>query len=193
MSLFKFYSYDTRNICKDFRFINFELISESWAMSCHNIVYDEITLDMMHKIETMKDTEEKSCKLFCNMDKASCNSFHFDRNLRECMLFRLKLVEFQLKAKLIGAPKGCGASFPPCVSTEQLKIESFFCTAHLLFPNNDSRDPVFLHMHMKGNSCVFIFFVFVCRIMYLIFLFFGLWSQSADKLTIHSIPCSWIL
>jgi hypothetical protein len=21
----------------------------------------------------------------------------------------------------------------------------------------------------------------------------GLWSQSADKLTIHSIPCSWIL
>lgn len=122
MSLFKFYSYDTRNICKDFRFINFELISESWAMSCHNIVYDEITLDMMHKIETMKDTEEKSCKLFCNMDKASCNSFHFDRNLRECMLFRLKLVEFQLKAKLIGAPKGCGASFPPCVSTEQLKI-----------------------------------------------------------------------
>jgi hypothetical protein len=52
----------------------------------------------------------------------------------------------------------------------------FFCTAHLLFPNNDSRDPVFLHMHIKGNSCVFIFFVFVCRIMYLIFflLDFGL-------------------
>ncbi len=26
-----------------------------------------------------------------------------------------------------------------------------------------------------------------------IFFFVGLWSQSADKLTIHSIPCSWIL
>jgi hypothetical protein len=157
-------------------------------MNCHNIVYDEITLDMMHKIETMKDTEEKSCKLFCNMDKASCNSFHFDRNLRECMLFRLKLVEFQLKAKLIGAPKGCGASFPPCVSTEQLKIESFFCTAHLLFPNNDSRDPVFLHMHIKENSCVFIFFVFVCRIMYLIFflLDFGLsWLTSLQFIQYH--------
>ncbi len=25
------------------------------------------------------------------------------------------------------------------------------------------------------------------------FFFFGLWSQSADKLTIHSLPCSWIL
>jgi hypothetical protein len=24
------------------------------------------------------------------------------------------------------------------------------------------------------------------------FFFFGLWSQLADKLTIHSIPCSWI-
>jgi hypothetical protein len=23
------------------------------------------------------------------------------------------------------------------------------------------------------------------------FFFVGLWSQSADKLTIHSIPCSW--
>jgi hypothetical protein len=25
------------------------------------------------------------------------------------------------------------------------------------------------------------------------FLAFGFWSQSADKLTIHSLPCSWIL
>jgi hypothetical protein len=25
------------------------------------------------------------------------------------------------------------------------------------------------------------------------FFFVGLWSQSADKLTIHSIPCSWVL
>jgi len=25
------------------------------------------------------------------------------------------------------------------------------------------------------------------------FFLVGLWSQSADKLTIHSLPCSWIL
>jgi hypothetical protein len=32
-------------------------------------------------------------------------------------------------------------------------------------------------------------------ILILVFFFFfvGLWSQSADKLTIHSLPCSWIL
>ncbi len=28
---------------------------------------------------------------------------------------------------------------------------------------------------------------------YYFFVVVGLWSQSADKLTIHSIPCSWIL
>jgi hypothetical protein len=29
--------------------------------------------------------------------------------------------------------------------------------------------------------------------LFFFFFFVGLWSQSADKLTIHSIPCSWIL
>ncbi len=31
-----------------------------------------------------------------------------------------------------------------------------------------------------------------CIIQKFFFCFFGLWSQSAGKLTIHSIPCSWI-
>ncbi len=31
-----------------------------------------------------------------------------------------------------------------------------------------------------------------CFKLFFFFFFVGLWSQSADKLTIHSIPCSWI-
>ncbi len=38
-------------------------------------------------------------------------------------------------------------------------------------------------MNFPGFGSPFFFFFF--------FFFVGLWSQSADKLTIHSIPCSW--
>ncbi len=42
------------------------------------------------------------------------------------------------------------------------------------------------------SLCIRFSFIFVSVSLFLSCFFFGLWSQSADMLTIHSVPCSWI-
>jgi hypothetical protein len=59
------------------------------------------------------------------------------------------------------------------VGSKYSVVVSFFC-----FLSSFLSSPIFFPSFL----CKDIFFFFV-----------GLWSQLADKLTIHSLPCSWIL
>ena len=98
------------------KIINIEfLFSEPWTVTCDNVVFENLALDMKQHIQVLKNVEEKACKKNCNFENFKCKSYFFNRLTKECILFKLKVVDFKSSAGIIGAPRNCQAGFDPCV------------------------------------------------------------------------------
>ena len=84
-------------------------------MTCKNVVFDELWLDVSQKIRTWNNMDKEECTLNCEFEK-KCNLFYYDHLLEECTLFKSKLDDFQVFANELGAPKDCNIKFDSCVS-----------------------------------------------------------------------------
>ena len=84
-------------------------------MTCDNVVFENLELDMKQHIQVLKNVAEKACKKNCNFENFKCKSYFFNRMTKECILFKLKVGDFKSTTGIIGAPRNCEADFDPCV------------------------------------------------------------------------------
>ena len=88
--------------------------------SCQDFTLDKCLFDEEGLIETIKDIDETTCQMYCDLIySGECNFFIYDRKQIVCGLFSESLEDYMDSCKKVGGPSNpsvdsCKVSSDPC-------------------------------------------------------------------------------